>query len=609
MHNLEYLRDKAHRLTECPGVYLMKNSAGEIIYVGKAKVLKNRVSSYFRNLSSHNDKVRTMVSHIFDFDFIVTDTEFEALVLECSLIKQYSPRYNILLKDDKGYHYIKVSNEEYPRITAAKQKENDGAMYIGPYISSFVVKQAVEEANRVFRLPTCSKKFCPSKKRMRPCLNYYIEQCSGACMGKLSRQEYRETVEQAVEYIKSGSHHSVERMKRQMQQAAERLDYEHAMRLRDRILAIEKSVQAQKIYLSHDQEADVIASAVSGDDLCFAILKFRSGHMVDKDDYIFADVTDFAAAREDFIAHYYNKTTDIPKLVLVDNEHLNTELFGDFLTQQAGKKVRVFFPQRGERKRLVDMAYANAAEQLASKLKRGGREIAALQELADLLGLSKPPAYIEAYDISNLGDTGIVGGMVVFENGVPARSLYRKFSIKNVNIQDDYSSMREMLERRICRYEQEKDQTDGFGQLPDIVLIDGGKGHIQAVETVFSKHNFPAPYYGMVKDSRHRTRALVGPQGEISISLNKAAFALLTRIQDEVHRYTVSYQRIVRKKSAFEMELTRIQGIGEKKAMALMKHFKTRAALCKADVAEIAGAAKITPQKAEEIKTFLNHLY
>lgn len=605
MERMERLREKARKLTEKPGVYLMKDKTGEIIYVGKAKRLKNRVSSYFRKNSSHNEKVRKMVSLVEDFDFIVTDSEFEALVLECSLIKQYDPKYNILLKDDKGYHYIRISNDPYPRITSEKQRTGAG-VFLGPYTSSFAVKEAVNEVNKVFQLPTCTRKF-NFEKKSRPCLNYYIKQCFGACLGTMSREEYLELIDQAVQYLKSGSAQSVEQMTREMELASEQLNFEKAIRLREQIKAIKKIAESQKIILGEHRNLDVIAMAQNGLSACFAILKFRDGKLVDKDDFILSDVYDPVEVRNDFVSRYYTNHPDVPQRVLVDEEKMDLPLLEQYLNRLSDHRVYLTVPQRGEGRKLIQMAMSNAAEQLSYKVKHTGREIAALDELSRLLGLSKTPEIIEAYDISNLGDSGIVGGMVVFENGRPSKKDYRKFSIQSTASQDDYGSMREMLDRRFARYKSQEGEDSSFGRLPDLILLDGGKGHVAAVKEIFTKYGIHLPYFGMVKDDRHRTRAIAKEGGEISISSYKSAFHLLTRIQDEVHRYTISYQRKVRKKSMMELELTQVPGIGEKKAMAILRRFRTKAALREATAEELAAAAKVNLEKANEIKDFIEN--
>lgn len=604
MHNIERLKQKALRLTKKPGVYIMKDINDKVIYVGKAKALKNRVVSYFRNLSSQNEKVRKMVSNVEDFDFILTDSEFEALILECSLIKQYNPKYNILLKDDKGYHYIKISNEKFPRITLAMRKDADGSQYIGPYISSFAVKKAIDEVNRIFMLPTCSKKLSEHRKTNRPCLNYYIKRCMGVCCKDISEKEYSGIVDSAVKYLKKGSVSSLENMKHEMEKASKELDFERAIKFRDRINAIEKINQSQKIYLNDKRNTDVISFSVTKDNICFVVLKFRAGHIVDKDSHIFNNISEEDSLFENFIASYYSEiNSDIPDVILIDYDNLDLGLYSDYIENKTGKKVKIIIPRIGDKKRLVEMAYSNATECLAARLKYKSREIKALQQLTELLKLKNPPIRIEAYDISNLGNTGIVGGMVVFENGLPVKKLYRKFEIKTVSIRNDYGSMKEMIHRRIKEFKEKNDES--FKIVPDLILIDGGKGHITAVKEVLEKEDFNIPCFGIVKDSKHRTRAISGFGGEISITSFKNAFSLLTRIQDEVHRYTISYQRKIRKKTNFQIELMSIDGIGEKRAIKILKHFKSKNGLLDADAVEISKVAGVGIEKANEIISFI----
>ncbi len=601
---LPYLKEKVHNLTFDPGVYLMKDKSGQIIYVGKAKSLKKRVSSYFRENANHDDKVRKMVSHVYDFDYIVTDSEFEALVLECSLIKQHTPKYNILLKDDKGYHYVMVSAGEYPRITAEKQKMEKGE-YLGPYTSSFAVKQSVDEANRVFMLPTCTRKFPQELRKGRPCLNYYIKQCMGVCRGRISSEEYKDTIGQAVDYIRGGSVASVKKMTAQMEEAAEALDFEQAARLRDRIQAVRKIAESQKIIRSEEVEQDVVAFAGGNGLVCGVVLKFRGGRLVDKDTHLFSDTGEVAAVRQEFLSRYYLGQSDIPKVVAVDETTEDFELIHSLLEQTAGKRVKLFVPQRGQQRQLLEMAYHNAAEQLSQKTSYSAKEVAALDELGKLLGLPEPPSYIESYDISNLGDSGVVAGMVVFENAQPLKSAYKRFSMKEVVGQNDYACMQEVLRRRFNRYFEQKETGTGFGRMPDLILLDGGKGHVSAVEEVLEELGISVPLFGMVKDDKHRTRAIAKNGGEIAITTFKSAFRLVSSIQDEVHRFAISYQRNVRKKNTFSMRLTEFEGIGPKKAEKLLKAFKTKAALKEASAAELADVVKMPLEKAEKLREFI----
>ena len=597
---IDYLREKASELTKSPGIYLMHDKSKKVIYVGKAKNLTNRVRSYFRKSAKHDEKVRKMVENVFDFDYIVTDSEFEALVLECSLIKQHNPKYNILLKDDKGYHYIRITNEDYPRITAEKMK-NKTDKFIGPYTSTFAVKQAVEAANRVFMLPTCSKKFPADFGKTRPCLNFHIKQCFGLCKGKMDKSDYIEIINSAVDYMKSGTTQSIEQLRLQMESEAERLNFEKAGKIRDRIRAIEKITAQQKVILSTNKDQDVIAGAQNNDIIAFVVLKFRHGQLSDKETFIFYDAYDIANTRNEFITRYYSQNSDIPKHITIDEKVDDVELLQEYIAMVAGHNVVINIPQKGEQKKMVLMAMNNASEQLSSKVKRTGKEVVALDELTRLLGLDKTPNYIEAYDISNLGDTGIVAGMVVFENGRPLKSAYRKFSIKDMPIRDDYKSMEQVLTRRLKRYQDEKESGEGFGKLPDLILLDGGKGHVGVVKPIVDSFGLKIPVFGMVKDDKHRTRAIAETGGEIAINSTRSAFTLITNIQNEVHRFSITYQKNVRKKSAMQLNFTKIAGIGDKKAEKLLKTYKTKAELKKLSVDDIKKAIGVSEKSASEL--------
>lgn len=605
-HNpcLPYLRDKTSKLTEKPGCYIMKDSGGKIIYVGKAKNLKHRVTSYFRKGQDHLPKVWKMVSLVRDYDFIVTDSEFEALVLECSLIKQYSPKYNILLKDDKGYSYIRVSNEEYPRLTAALQKEDDGAQYIGPYISSYSVKQAVDEANRVFMLPTCTKQFPRDLGKSRPCLNCFIKQCMGVCKGEISAEDYRRVVQQAVEYIKSGSQASVERLTEQMNAAAEALDFEQAAKLRDRIAAIKKAAEGQKIVSDDLRDMDIFAVSENADRACGSVLMYRGGRLFDKYSAPLG-MTDLGSAmREGFITEFYSARSEIPKDILLDEPIENAELLERYLSDKCGHRVHISVPQRGALLRLTTLAKSNASEHLSLRVGRTGKEITALEELAKALGLEKPPRFIECYDISNFGSSDMTCGMVVYENGRPCKRFYRKFAIKTVHEQNDYACMCEAVERRFKRYLEGEDE--GFSTLPDLILLDGGKGHVATVTPVVRALGINVPIYGLVKDSKHRTRAATASDHEISLTSYRRAFALVTAIQDEVHRYAITFTKARHKKNSFALGLTSVKGIGEKKAQKLMTEYKTRAALEAATEYELAKTAGVNAATAAELYKYIH---
>ncbi|MBR4555313.1 MAG: excinuclease ABC subunit UvrC [Ruminococcus sp.] len=596
---LPYLRDKTSRLTASPGCYIMKDKTGKIIYVGKAKNLKNRVSSYFRPWQDHLPKVWKMVSHVEDYDFIVTDSEFEALVLECSLIKQYAPKYNILLKDDKGYSYIRVTKGPFPRLQAALQKEDDGAQYIGPYTSSFAVKQAVEEANRVFQLPTCQRRFPQDFRKARPCLNHHIKKCMGVCTGQFSEEEYNETVRQAVDYIKGGSQQSVERLTEQMNAAAEELDFELAAKLRDRIAAIRKAADDQKIIDDSMKDSDIIAISQNSEKACASVIMYRGGRLFDKADFFLGEKEDQAQMRESFITGYYSVREFVPKEILLDEKIENYELLEKWLREKSGHAVHISTPRRGHLLRLTTLAKNNASEYLSINVGRTGREITALEELTKALGLPKPPRFIECYDISNLASSDMVAGMVVYENGRPCRKFYKRFSIRTVAEQNDYACMAEVLRRRFENYFEKSDE--GFATLPDLILLDGGQGHVNVITPLVRAMGVDVPIFGLVKDSRHRTRAVATGGGEISLTGCRAAFALVTQIQDEVHRFAITYQAKKHKKSSYQLELTKVRGIGEKKAVKLMTEFKTKEKLREASAEQLAQAAGVNLSVAEEL--------
>lgn len=596
--NIDELRHKALLLPLEPGCYLMKDRSGEIIYVGKAKALKNRVVSYFRENSSHNEKTKKMVSCVNDFDFIVTGSEFEALVLECSLIKHYRPKYNILLMDDKGYHYIHVTDEPYPRIEAVLQKPQDNGLLIGPYMSAYVVRETAEQVNQVFMLPTCGRKFPQDFRKARPCLNFHIKRCMGLCQGKVSREAYQKIIDEAVNYIRSGNVASVEELESQMYAASDALDFERAARLRDQISAIRKITERQTVILGEDRQMDAWGFAQNGTLVSCVLLKIREGRIADKENFTFDGEGNVPEVREEFIYRYYTGRKDIPKAVVLDAPAEDMEMFREFLALQCGHAVETVVPQRGERKKLSDMAVNNAGEQLAHKIRRTGREIAALEELQKLLGLAATPVYIEAYDISNWGETGRVGGMIVFENGRPLKKDYKRFAIRDVVGQDDYGSMREVLRRRFTRY---LDGDPAFSRLPDLVLLDGGKGHVNAVQPLLDEMGIDVPLFGMVKDNRHRTRGLTTGEGELALSMMKSAFTLVTNIQDEVHRYAIAYQRILHKKADTASRLKSVKGIGDVKLKKLLSRWPTKPKMKAASAEELMEELKINEETAKAL--------
>ena len=598
---MKILRKKAMSLPLLPGVYIMKNADGEIIYIGKAKALKNRVSQYFGSQNRHPVKVRKMVENVDRFDYIVTGSEFEALVLECSLIKQHSPKYNILLKDDKGYSYIRISEGEYRKISAVFNKKDDGSEYIGPYLSSYSVRQSVDAANKIFKLPQCNKVFPRDFGKSRPCLNYYISQCCGLCTGKIKKSDYDEAVDGAIAFLKGDSRDIIADLRVKMEKAAEVLDFEQAAKLRDRINSIERIKEKQKVVYKSVEEQDVFATADIDGSVCLAVLRFSNGRLFDSEHFFFDDLGDKEGMRSDFITSYYSMRDNIPKRVTVDGEVADRELLEQWLSEKKGKKVTVFVPARGEQLEIVNMCRKNAEEKLAIKKGRTGREIAVLDELKDLLGLKKTPEYIESYDISHTAGQDSVAGMIVFKGGKPYRKAYKRFSIKSFDGNDDYRAMNEVLTRRFSEYEKSKDSTEGFGKLPDLILLDGGVGQVHAVEPVLREFGLKIPLFGMVKDNRHRTRAISGDGGEIAINSKRQVFTLVSEIQNEVHRFSVAYHHQKHAKRGLSLSLTEIEGVGEKRASALLKYFKTMTAIKNAEVDELSKAPGITSAVAQNI--------
>lgn len=598
---MKILRKKAMSLPLLPGVYIMKNADGEIIYIGKAKALKNRVSQYFGSQNRHPIKVRKMVENVDRFDYIVTGSEFEALVLECSLIKQHSPKYNILLKDDKGYSYIRISEGEYRKISAVFNKKDDGSEYIGPYLSSYSVRQSVDAANKIFKLPQCNKVFPRDFGKSRPCLNYYISQCCGLCTGKIKKSDYDEAVDGAIAFLKGDSRDIIADLRAKMEKAAEELDFEQAAKLRDRINSIERIKEKQKVVYKSVEEQDVFATADIDGSVCLAVLRFSNGRLFDSEHFFFDDPGDKKGMRSDFITSYYSMRDNIPKRVTVDGEVADRDLLEQWLSEKKGKKVTVFVPARGEQLEIVNMCRKNADEKLAIKKGRTGREIAVLDELKDLLGLKKTPEYIESYDISHTAGQDSVAGMIVFKGGKPYRKAYKRFSIKSFDGNDDYRAMNEVLTRRFSEYEKSKDSTEGFGKLPDLILLDGGVGQVHAVEPVLREFGLKIPLFGMVKDNRHRTRAISGDGGEIAINSKRQVFTLVSEIQNEVHRFSVAYHHQKHAKRGLSLSLTEIEGVGEKRASALLKYFKTMTAIKNAEVDELSKAPGITSAVAQNI--------
>lgn len=601
------LRRKAMALPLNPGVYIMKNKDKKIIYIGKAKALKNRVSSYFGSHSNHSLKVIRMVENVDDFDYILCDTEFEALVLECSLIKQHMPKYNILLKDDKGYNYIKITKEEFPRISECKQMDDDNATYIGPFISNFSVKNAVEETLKIFKLPTCNKKFPRDYNKSRPCLNGFMGNCCALCNGRISKEEYVASVEDAVAFLKGGSAAAVREMTAKMQEYSENLEFEKAAKLRDRIKAIKNLDEKQKVVSINVPEEDVFALVNSTKKACFNVIRFQNGKLTDSEHWLIDSVDDLPQARLELIERYYSMRDRVPSRIAVDGEIADEELLHQYLESLRKKKVELIHPQKGEHLAIVNLCIKNANEHLAQNQGRLGREMAALEELGDLLGLAKAPEYIESYDISHTFGADNVAGMVVYHNGRPMKKAYKRFSIKGFDGQNDVGSMNEVLTRRFKHYYEDDDDST-FKILPDLILLDGGQPQVNAVLPVIRQMKLDVPVFGMVKDNKHRTRAIAYDGGEIEINSHRAAFTLVSSIQEEVHRFAITYHHKKHQKSSFSTSLTNIDGIGDKKAKALLKHFKTISAIKSSSIDDLLQVKGISEKNAQDIVSYYANL-
>ena len=579
--NKKELRKKAMKLPLSPGVYIMKDASTQIIYIGKAKALKNRVSQYFGSDTNHDDKVKKMVECAEAFDYILTDTEFEALVLECSLIKQYRPKYNILLKDDRGYHYIRISNDNYKKITLANKipsgtasAVNDDATYLGPYTSSYAVTQAVETANKSFKLSQCSK-IITKGKRGKPCLNYHIGLCMAPCSGKIKADEYNTIVSEALEFINGGQENTIKLLTKKMEDASEALMFEQAAALRDRIKWVKNISSKQKVVMSRLPEHDVIALAVGEGKCCFEVFRFLDGQLHDSEHHILDMSDDLEALRFDFLLSYYEMRDRVPPCIIIDAEIKDKNLLRDYLTKKRGKTVKILIPKKGNLAQLLSLCKKNASERIALLTGRREKGTKTLTELAALLGIKEPPRYIESYDISNFAGDNNVCGMVVFFDGKPLKSAYKRFSIKGVDGQDDYASMSEAITRRFNRYFEQKDSGEGFGRLPDIIFLDGGQAHVSVISSLLKELNVNVPVFGMVKDDKHKTRALVSSNGEIALNKNRGVYTFVSTIQEEVHRFAISYQKTKHKNKAFKSSLTDIDGIGAARAKSLIKHFGT----------------------------------
>ena len=579
-----------------PGVYLMKDASDTVIYVGKAKKLKNRVSQYFQETASHTPKTRRMVSQVDHFETIAAATEFEALVLECSLIKHYMPKYNILLKDDKGYPYLRVDlRETYPVITLASRVKDDGAKYFGPYGSRGRSQQVINAIRATFRLPHCGKKFPRDIGKERPCLNFQMNQCDGWCRPSKTQTEYHSLLEQAVQLLEGKYQSLTDQLKSQMEAAAEGLEFERAAELRDRMQAIASLGQRQLVTAGTMADTDVIGWYHTEAKACFAVLHYIRGNLMDKDYELLPVPDDASEALSALVKQYYLQRQAAPKRILLPAPMEDAAPFAQLLREKLEKTVAILTPQRGDGKRLVDLASKNAREEAERATSAAERLNGTLLLLQAMLRLPEPVRRMEAYDISNTAGTDIVASMTVFVDGKPIKSDYKRFKLENLDGQDDYASMRQVLCRRFCRY---LDGDKGFDEKPDVLLIDGGAAHAETVRAALEQMGIVLPVFGMVKDNRHRTRALVSPLGEeIGIQGNPAVFSLIGRIQEETHRFAISYHRQLRSRHVRGSSLDAIEGIGEKRRNLLLKQFKSVAAIRQA---ELSALQECLPQPAAQ---------
>ena len=582
---IDELKEKAAGLPFSPGVYIMKDKGGTVIYVGKAKKLKNRVSQYFQETASHSPKTRMMVSKIDRFDVIVAASEFEALVLESSLIKRYMPKYNILLKDDKGYPYLRLDMiKPYPAVSLVNKIADDGASYFGPYGSRGVTQSLLEAIRLTLKLPGCGKVFPRDIGKGRPCLNYHMNQCEGWCQEGKTVTEYRSRVEQVRQLLKGNYKQVAAEIRSQMTEAADSLNFELAASLRDRLKAVEALGQKQLVTAGTLADTDVIGFYQNETKACFAVLHFSGGNLLDKDYEIFGSVDDPEAAVESLLTQYYLSRGYAPRFVLLPFQLENSALLEQLLEQKLYRRPKLRVPQRGDNVRLVELARTNACEEVERITSKEERTKGVLTLLGRMLNLPVP-LRIEAFDISNISGTDIVASMVVFVDGRPKKGEYKRFSIRDLPGQDDYASMHQVVTRRFTHL---KAGDRGFENAPDLLLIDGGITHAQTALDALKQLGMSVPVFGMVKDDSHRTRALVTPDGlEISIAAQQSVFSFIGNIQEEAHRFAITYHRNLRSKRLRYSELDSIAGIGPKRKQDLLKHFKSIAAIKAASLDEL----------------------
>ena len=615
------IQEELKKLPDKPGVYIMHGQSDEIIYVGKAIVLKNRVRSYFRESTVKSPKIQKMVSQITRFEYIVTDSELEALVLENNLIKEHNPKYNTMLKDDKTYPYIKVTlGEEYPRVVPSREMKKDKSRYFGPYTSMAAVKDVVELINKLFGLRTCRKNLPRDCGKDRPCLQYHMKQCVAPCTGCVPKEEYRQQVQSALDFLNGEYNAELKRLQEKMTEASENLEFEEAIRYRDLYASVKKISERQKITDSDGEDKDIIAMAKDNEDAIVQVFFVRAGKLIGREHFYMTKVSECTDAEilSDFVKQYYSGTPFIPKELLLQEEIEDKEVVESYVSMKRGGKVKISIPKKGKKEKLVELAAENAALVLSKdreKIKREeGRTIGAVKEISRLLDLPNI-IRMEAFDISNTNGFENVGSMVVYEKGKPKRSDYRKFKIKTVAGPDDYACMHEVLTRRFVHGMEEAKELEGkniqaeygsFTKFPDLILMDGGKGQVNIALQVLNELRLNIPVCGMVKDDNHRTRGLYYNNVEIPIDTGSEGFKLITRIQDEAHRFAIEYHRSLRTKKQVDSVLDKIPGVGPVRRKALMRHFKSIDEIKNATVEKLCEIPEIPLAAAEEIYAFFH---
>ncbi|MCX7748684.1 MAG: excinuclease ABC subunit UvrC [Clostridia bacterium] len=611
------IQEELKKLPEKPGVYIMRDENNEIIYIGKAVSLKNRVRQYFQSQTNMSPKTRALVSRIHCFEFIVTNTELEALILECNLIKKHKPKFNILLKDDKSYPYIKVTmNEEYPRVFMTRRLEKDGAKYFGPYSNVLAVRETLDLLKKLFPIKVCNKVLPRDAGKERPCLNYHIYQCLGPCQGDVNREEYRNLMKDICSFLGGKQEEAIKRLEAKMKEASENMEFERAAGIRDKIISLKHIAEKQKVISSAMEDQDVIAFSKSGDDSCVQVFFIRAGKLIGREHFIMEALgeIDDHELMTSFVKQFYSKAAYVPGEILLQSDIDELNIIESWLNSKRGTKVYLKVPRKGEKLKLIEMVAENANIALRNFKEKleNDKTLAkeALRDIAEALDLDRLPLRIEAYDISNTGSSEIVGSMVVFENGNAAKKEYRKFRIKGLETQNDYGSMQEVIYRRFKRAEEEKSQTPEkekkFSKLPDLILLDGGLGHVNSVKEVLQELAISIPIAGMVKNDRHRTRGLIWKDGEIDLLKNPKLLKFVTSIQDEAHRFAVEYNRKLRNKRYEGSVLDEIEGIGSKRKKTLIKHFGSVKKIKSAELEELLAVEGINRAVAEKIYEYFH---